>query len=82
VTGPRTPTADLERLTVARLLRRGRVNSSEATSCGRVRGSLWCTWLGDGVVRVARPRRRVSGGNGGRCGARWSWGFARGSEAG
>jgi hypothetical protein len=34
------------------------------------------------VVGVGWPWRRVSGGNGGRCGARQSWGFARGSEAG
>jgi hypothetical protein len=51
VTGPHTLAADRERLAVARLLRHGRVNSSEATSCGRVRGSLWCAWLGDGGGR-------------------------------
>jgi hypothetical protein len=70
VTGPHIVAVDRERLAVAGLLRCGRVNSSEATSYGRVRGSLWCAWLGYGVVRVACPRRRVSGGNGVRCGAR------------
>jgi hypothetical protein len=50
VTGPRTPAADHERLAVAGLLRRGTVNSSEATSCGKVRGSLWCARLGNGVA--------------------------------
>jgi hypothetical protein len=48
VTGHRAPAANRERLAVARLHLCGRVQSSEATSCGRVRGSLWCTWLGDG----------------------------------
>jgi hypothetical protein len=48
VTGPRTPAADREWLAVVGLLRRGRVNLSEATSYGRVRGSLWCSRLGDG----------------------------------
>jgi hypothetical protein len=66
VTGPRTPAADHEWLAVAELFRRGRVNSSEAISFAKVRGSLWCAQLGDGVVRVAWPQQRVSGGNGGR----------------
>jgi hypothetical protein len=82
VTGPHTPAADHERLALVGLLRHGRVNLSEVTSRGRVRGSLWCSRLGNGVVGMAWPRRRVSGGNGGRRGARRSWGFARGSEAG
>jgi hypothetical protein len=57
VTIPRTQVADRERLAVAGLLRRGRVNSSESTSCGRLRGSFWCAQLGDGMVGVTCPRR-------------------------
>jgi hypothetical protein len=72
VTSPRTPAADRERLPVAGLFRHGRANLSEATSCGRVRGSLRRSWLGDGVVGMSWPRQRVLSGNRGRRGARWS----------
>jgi hypothetical protein len=81
VTSPCTLAADREWLVVAVLFQRGRANLSEATSCGRVRGSLWCSRLGDGVVGMSWPRRQVSGDNGGRRRARRSRGFAWGSEA-
>jgi hypothetical protein len=55
VAGPRTPIVGHERLAMVGLLRCGKANLSEATSCGRVRGSLWCSQLGDGVVGMSWP---------------------------
>jgi hypothetical protein len=54
--GPRTLAVGRERLAVAGILRRGRANLSEATSCGRVRGSLRCSRLGDRLVGMAWPQ--------------------------
>jgi hypothetical protein len=57
VAGPRASAVDSEQRAVAGPPWRGRVQPSEATSYGWVRGSLWQAWLDDGVVGASWPRR-------------------------
>jgi hypothetical protein len=52
----RTPVVGSEWRAVAGPPRCGRVQSSEATSFGRVQGSLWRAWLGAGASSPWRPR--------------------------
>jgi hypothetical protein len=81
VAGPHAPMVGNEWRSVAGPPRRGRVQWSEATSFGKVQGSLWELGLVRGWLGRSGHDGRASGGSSRRRGVHWSFGLVRGSEA-